>query len=222
MRWMPAPATAPNTIHQLGPTRQAGKNNFTIKQKFCVVLRMCVCTQTFFSQACGPEVDKSSELRTWAPVEPVKKPGTILDWAQASTFQTNETLVSAQRVRMVWTAAHHHLQGNNWRAKCSSQQSHYYQLHRWSPQQLGTAAHTISGHNYCRPKRIKRNCQLITGDMFCALAIKIYTTSQRFGRSLSRTGYLSLQPSTLQSLKTSIHEQDIRNYAVKQKMFNNS
>lgn len=50
---------------------------------------VCLCAQTFFSHACGPDVDKSSELRTWAPVEPVKKPGTILDWAQASTCQTN-------------------------------------------------------------------------------------------------------------------------------------
>lgn len=52
---------------------------------------------TFFSHACGPDVDKSSELRTWAPVDPVKKPGTMLDWAQASTFQTHATLHSAAK-----------------------------------------------------------------------------------------------------------------------------
>lgn len=52
-----------------------------------MVVSCVLCT--FLSQACGPDVDRSSELRTWAPVEPVKKPGTILDWAQASTLQTH-------------------------------------------------------------------------------------------------------------------------------------
>lgn len=51
---------------------------------------------TFFSHACGPLLDSSSELRTWAPVEPVKSPGTVLDWAHASTCW-NKTCPSPSR-----------------------------------------------------------------------------------------------------------------------------
>lgn len=75
---------------------------------------------TFFSQACGPDVDRSSELRTCAPVEPVKKPGTILDWAQASTFQTHSTLVSAA---LVWSLHHADVQRDNGSVEGSWQQS---------------------------------------------------------------------------------------------------
>lgn len=59
---------------------------------------MCL---TFFSHACGPLVDSSSELRTWAPVEPVKRPGTVLDWAHASTYHSNRTFQFDQTVRIV-------------------------------------------------------------------------------------------------------------------------
>lgn len=53
---------------------------------------------TFFSHACGPLVDSSSELRTWAPVEPVKRPGTVLDCAHASTYHTNRILNQTVRI----------------------------------------------------------------------------------------------------------------------------
>ena len=39
------------------------------------------------SQAWGPLLDSSSEVRTVAPVEPVNSPGMVLDWAQASTWE---------------------------------------------------------------------------------------------------------------------------------------
>lgn len=56
-----------------------------------MIVRVLALTHgfTFLIQACGPLLDSSSDESTWAPVEPVKSPGIVLDWAHASTWKSH-------------------------------------------------------------------------------------------------------------------------------------
>lgn len=171
------------------------------KQRFCVVLRcvacVCLCTQTFFSHACGPDVDKSSELRTWAPVEPVKKPGTILDWAQASTFQTNTAICFTSESQNAFNItqtcgemmevlnAHRSYVAGAWGiiSTLSSLWKHHHSFALMKAAVTGHSCPVVT--TIVAQKNSKKKCQSISEETFCGFRIKTHTTSLRFGHSFS-------------------------------------